>query len=620
MCSARSTAGVRAWRHAVLLCCALLCAIGIAAASERPFSIDADNPWLHWRAELAIVDSATPPPADSDWRAVQLPESWRPAERYRQGINGWYRFKLQGPAPAEPHSVYLWRFSMNAAVYFNGEWVGDGGSFDEPIARNWNRPLIFRLPAAMWRDGENQLHVRLRVYPGFGHMTPVAVGPTRLLQPDYERRYFAQITGSQVAAVVMLIAMLTGLALWLIERKDTAYLYFTGVTAAWLAYAINKFVQDVPLPAERWWWLLHTAIDVPFLLMPAFMHRVVGVRRPRLERTMLAVFAVFAVLYAWWELPQLARFNPITHGIASLAGFYLLGWLMLRWVRRPTFEAGLYALLMCALMAAAVYDLLLNSLLIPALWRGGFYLLYFTMPALLLVMACLLALRAARAAQALRVANETLEARVQQASEQIEAQYARERRLLADQSAAQERERIYRDLHDNLGARLLSLVYGAGDERQRTLARDALSEMRTIVATTQLDAGQLADLAEEWRLEAELRCENAGHELVWTRDGDARLAGRQRYQLERICRELISNAIEHGRGQRVEVSWSVVAQRLELRVADDGCGMPAGGSAAGVLARAADLQGSASWQPNDGGGTLVVVSLPIGVPQSVATT
>lgn len=334
------------------------------------------------------------------------------------------------------------------------------------------------------------------------------------------------------------------------------------------------------------------------------------------------------------------------HAVTSLVGWYLLGWLGRRVWRERTAEAGMYALLVAVLMIAGMYDLLLNSQLLPSLWRTGFYSTALATPVLLGVMACHLALRTVRAAQALRAANESLESRVREASTQIEAQYAREQRLLAERSAAAERERIYRDLHDNLGARLLSLVYGAGDEKQRSLARGALAEMRTIVATAPLEAGRLSELAEEWRLEAELRCEDAGQALGWQREGDARLDGRQRYQLERICRELISNAIEHGRGRRVDVRWRVEADgaavaadaadaasaavrrklgeaadrqaaqpaprrgTIELTVADDGCGMPAGqAAAAGVMARVADLDGSATWQRAAGGGTVARVRI-----------
>ncbi len=595
-------------------CAALLAFAGMAAGAafgSEAFSVEPNDPRLLWNADLAIVDSATPPPPTANWQPVQLPDSWRPPERYRQGLNGWYRFSLAGPAPEEPYSVYLWRFSMNAAVYFNGEWLGDGGSFDEPVARNWNRPLLVAIPASLWRPGANELQLRLRVYPGFGHMLPLAVGPTRLLQADHQRRTFAQITASEVAAVVMTLTMLAGLALWSLDRQDSTYLWFAGLSAALVVYAANKFLRDIPIPARAWWWLLHSAVDVASLMLVVFVHRALGVRRPRLEWAMAAALLVFVVLYAVWDLPQLARFNPVTHGISFLAGAYLIGWLALRMARKPTKETGLYGLLVVALIVAGAYDQLLNSLLVPQLWRGGFYLLSLAMPALLLGLMFDLGLRSVRAVKALRVANETLEGRVRQASAEIEGTYARERQLLAERSASQERERIYRDLHDNLGARLLSLVYGASDERQRALAREALAEMRTIVAASRVDAAQLADLAEEWRLEAELRCEHAGHALVWRCDGDVRLSGRQRYQLERIVRELISNALEHAQARKVEVAWSVAAGALALSVSDDGHGMPGTTAPASVVARADDLKGHVRWQARGGGGAVCVLTIPL---------
>lgn len=604
------------WSVGLLLAAATGALAGTAVRVERPFSIDLDDPRMQVRAELAIVDSPVPPGAQAAWQPVQLPESWRSPERWQRGDNGWYRFVLTGPAPAEPQSVYLWRFSMNAAVWFNGEWIGDGGSFEEPVARNWNRPLLFRLPAAAWRSDRNELLVRLRVYPGFGHMTPVAVGPTALLQPDHDRRLFAQIGLSQVAAVVMALAMLSGLVLWSFDRRDTAHLWFAALSAALLVYALNKFVQAIPVSARAWWWLVHTAADAATLFATLFAHRALGLRRPRVEAAMAAVLLLFATLYAAWDLPQLARFNPLTHGVSGLGSLYVVGWLLLQWRRRATMEVGAYALTLLALFVAGVYDQLLNSLLFPMLWREGFYVLSLAMPVLLLGLMFQLGLRSVRAMHSLRIANDTLEARVALAGAEIEATYSRERRLLAERSAGQERERIYRDLHDNLGARLLSLVYGAPDDRQRSLARDALSEMRTLVAASQVESGELADLAEEWRLEAELRCENARQTLAWSREGDVRLSARDRYQLERIVRELISNAIEHGQGSRISVAWRAEPGRLELRVCDDGKGMPTGAAPIGVVARAGDLEGTAQWSTGSGGGTeaLVSVPMPVAVP------
>ena len=48
---------------------------------------------------------------------------------------------------------------------------------ERPVTRNWNRPLLFDVPASFWREGENVTHARLAVHPHFGTMAPIIVGP-----------------------------------------------------------------------------------------------------------------------------------------------------------------------------------------------------------------------------------------------------------------------------------------------------------------------------------------------------------------------------------------------------------------------------------------------------------
>ena len=603
--------------HRVVACLLLLAVAGVPApAAERPerFSVDWNDPHLVTRGELAIVESETPPGAAAPWQAVTLPDLWRSPERVAQGREGWYRFALAAPTTGEPQAVYLWRFSMNAAVWFNGEKLGDGGAFAEPMARNWNRPLLFAIPAAAWRAQGNELMVRLRVYPGYGNLLPVVVGPARLLGPDHERRFFAQITASQVAATVMALMLMAGLVLWLLDRSDSTYLYFAGLSASLLVFAVFKFAREAPLPPRAMWWLVHSATDAAYFFLFAFLHRALGLRQPRVERALLAGLALFAALYALWTLPQLARYNALPHGLALATGLVLIGRLAWGVWRRPTLESAVLVGVAFLLLASAVYDQLLNSLLLPGLWRSGHFTLVLAMPMLLLGLLSQLAVRSVRATRGLRVANETLEARVRAAGAEIEATYARERQLLAERAVGRERERIYRDLHDNLGARLLGLVYGASDELQRAQARAALAEMRTLVAASQVEGALLADACEEWRVEAELRCEAAGQAVAWTCEargaGEVPLTARQRYQLGCIVRELVSNAIEHGGGTRIAVDWHAAGSRLVLAVQDNGHGIVAGQVPASVQARAQDLGGTAVWQAADGGGTRCVVAVP----------
>jgi signal transduction histidine kinase len=143
--------------------------------------------------------------------------------------------------------------------------------------------------------------------------------------------------------------------------------------------------------------------------------------------------------------------------------------------------------------------------------------------------------------------------------------------------------------------------------------------MRTLIATSEVPGAALAELATDWQVEAELRCEAAGIALHWQLQGDAPLSGRQRYQLECMQRELVSNALEHGRGRHLRVAWTVAAGTLRLDIEDDGAGIAdpralGGQGIASVRSRATDLGGSAEWRRGALGGICCEVRVPLDLP------
>lgn len=84
--------------------------------------------------------------------------------------------------------------------------------------------------------------------------------------------------------------------------------------------------------------------------------------------------------------------------------------------------------------------------------------------------------------------------------------------------------------------------------------------------------------------------------------------------LLRVCQEAISNVIRHAEARRVKVSMRMDAERVQLRVADDGRGI-APGAARGIgissmERRLVELGGSLQLRPRRPRGTVLLASIP----------
>ena len=171
-----------------------------------------------------------------------------------------------------------------------------------------------------------------------------------------------------------------------------------------------------------------------------------------------------------------------------------------------------------------------------------------------------------------------------------------------ERGRSEERQRIAQDLHDDIGARLLTLMYQAQTPAMEEYIRLTLKDLKTL--TRGLDAGEhrLSHAAGEWKADLAQRLAAAQVQLVWTfdHDRDVPLSMVQWSALTRVLRELVSNALQHARATRVGIQISLQGAVLLLRVADDGCGRaPEGWShglgLGGVRKRVKLIDGRVAW-------------------------
>ena len=180
----------------------------------------------------------------------------------------------------------------------------------------------------------------------------------------------------------------------------------------------------------------------------------------------------------------------------------------------------------------------------------------------------------------------------------------------------EERLRIAQDLHDDIGARLLTLMYQAPSPEMEDYIRHTLQDLKTLTRGLAASEHRLSHAAAEWKTDLTQRLSAARATLDWTFtfDEDLRLSVVQWSALTRVLRELVSNALYHGLATRIEVALRFQGPHLSLTVADDGGGRDPqswshGLGLGGVRKRVKLLGGTVRWLENKPCGILCDVQV-----------
>jgi signal transduction histidine kinase len=215
------------------------------------------------------------------------------------------------------------------------------------------------------------------------------------------------------------------------------------------------------------------------------------------------------------------------------------------------------------------------------------------------------------------------------------ARLERERELLDEQAASEERFRIARELHDVVAHNVSLMVIQAqaldvtaddveasrrGAKTIAELGRDAMSEMHRTLELMRTDSAEqerspqpaLEDLGV--LLE---RARAAGVDVELAVRGEPRpLAAGVEVSAYRIVQEALTNVIKHSGTNRASVELRYSPDRLELEILDDGSGagvadIPGSGHGlVGMRERVALFGGSLDAGPLNGRGYRVLATLP----------
>lgn len=166
----------------------------------------------------------------------------------------------------------------------------------------------------------------------------------------------------------------------------------------------------------------------------------------------------------------------------------------------------------------------------------------------------------------------------------------------------EERERIAQDLHDDIGARLLTMMYQSKTPEMEEYIRHTLQELKTLTRGLAVSDHRLSHAIAEWKADATHRLAAAHCTLDWRfeHDHDPILNVVQWSAITRILRELVTNAIAHGHATQVRVNARLHGDDLALDFTDDGQGAKPqawghGLGLGGIRKRVKQLQGTVTW-------------------------
>ncbi|HKM16146.1 MAG TPA: sensor histidine kinase [Marinospirillum sp.] len=139
------------------------------------------------------------------------------------------------------------------------------------------------------------------------------------------------------------------------------------------------------------------------------------------------------------------------------------------------------------------------------------------------------------------------------------------------EGANSERDRIRQDIHDDLGAKLLSILHSTKEPRPAQLAKEALTDLRNLLQSIEIEPIDIEYALAHWQQEARERLPE-GIQFIWQEPPEKlwlELPPEYFSHLTRAIRECLTNALRHAKPSQISVEV-LVTDKLTIIMTNDG--------------------------------------------------
>jgi signal transduction histidine kinase len=525
----------------------------------------------------SLIDSAVVTIPD------KLSRDWR-----REGIKIRYTIAVDDCGTAGEQTIWLprvggpyqFRVQDRAALPVHPFIALDAPEVDSDKAKTFNgrASMLFRIPPATSR-----VSVEIQTLPYIPSGIPNAErGPFTVMIPLQMRSYNEQSGGMNVISLITGFIGMIAIVLWRARPMDRYILWFGLMCFAW---GVRGYISSSD---EVWFSPLVFELINPFVLVffpiGCLQTTLLLLNRSITDKHKKFLIAAGALL-ASFALSLIAERGADAVRLSSYAFcmFLLFYTAYTIWNARYQFgmwRAALLAAGFCALIGASVHDILMIAGAISS-QRNSWALVGFT--TLLLAYAIVCAHFVIRTLNQSEASNELLELRVREKTQELAHSYEKLRSFEVTQAQAQERERLLRDMHDGVGAQLMTALRGLergvlDKDAIANALQDGLDDLRMLMDNADPQS-TFADRLAAWRSRWDARLGLLGIQLHWQLGDDLdelTLSGDTALQLLRVVQEACTNVIKHAHATAIWLtakrSIRPAGEALFIEVRDNGQG------------------------------------------------